>query len=101
MAGADYDWRLSVAGAGEPLVLVPGMDGTGQLFYRQVPLLARSFRVATYARRNDTANMETLIADLGHVVDAIAPDTRRAVVVGESFGGALAMSFALARPQQV
>ena len=30
-----------------------------------------------------------------------APDTRRATVVGESFGGALALSFALARPEQV
>jgi hypothetical protein len=45
---ADYDRRLAMEGSGEPLVLVPGMDGTGQLFYRQVPLLARSFRVATY-----------------------------------------------------
>ena len=47
MAAPDYDWRLSIEGSGELLVLVPGMDGTGQLFYRQVPLLARSFRYAT------------------------------------------------------
>jgi len=101
MANADYDWHLSVQGAGEPLVLVPGMDGTGQLFYRQVPSLARTYRTATYALRNDASSMDTLVDDLGHVIDAIAPDTRRAVVVGESFGGALAMSFALARPEQV
>ena len=97
----DYDCRLSVEGSGEPLVLVPGMDGTGQLFYRQVPRLARSFRTATYALRNDAATMDVLIEDLGRVIDTIAPETRRAVVVGESFGGALAMSFALARPEQV
>jgi pimeloyl-ACP methyl ester carboxylesterase len=97
----DYDWRLSVEGSGEPLVLVPGMDGTGQLFYRQVPLLARSFRTATYALRNDAATMDVLIEDLGHVIDTVAPENRRAVVVGESFGGALAMSFALARPERV
>lgn len=97
----DYDWRLSVEGAGEPLVLVPGMDGTGQLFYRQVPLLARSFRVATYALRSDAQSMETLVTDLERVIAAVAPDTRRAIVVGESFGGALAMSFSLARPEQV
>ena len=98
---ADYDWRLAIEGSGEPLVLVPGMDGTGQLFYRQVPLLARSFRVATYALRNDASSMETLVHDLESVIGAVAPETRRAVVVGESFGGALAMSFALARPDQV
>jgi pimeloyl-ACP methyl ester carboxylesterase len=101
MAAPDYDWRLSIEGSGELLVLVPGMDGTGQLFYRQVPLLARSFRTATYALRNDAATMDVLIEDLGRVIDTVAPETRRAVVVGESFGGALAMSFALARPEQV
>ena len=101
MAAPDYDSRLSIDGSGEPLVLVPGMDGTGQLFYRQVPLLARSFRTATYALRNDAATMDVLIEDLGRVIDAVAPENRRAVVVGESFGGALAMSFALARPEQV
>jgi len=98
---AEYDWRLAIEGSGEPLVLVPGMDGTGRLFYRQVPLLARSFRVATYALRNDASSMATLVDDLERVIVAVAPETRRATVVGESFGGALAMSFALARPGQV
>ena len=89
MPATDYDWRLSVEGSGEPLVLVCGMDGTGQLFYRQVPLLVRaSYRVATYALRSDAASMETLIEDLGRVIDAVAPETRRAIVVGESFGAA-------------
>jgi pimeloyl-ACP methyl ester carboxylesterase len=77
------------------------MDGTGRLFYRQVPLLARSFRVATYALRNDASSMATLVDDLERVIVAVAPETGRATVVGESFGGALAMSFALARPGQV
>lgn len=95
-----YDSRLTVQGTGEPVVLVPGMDGTGQLFYRQVPRLARSHRVGTYALR-DVASMETLIVDLGRVIDVMAPVERRAVVIGESFGGALAMSLALAQPERV
>ena len=74
-ASSDYDWRLSVEGAGEALVLVPGMDGTGQLFYRQVPSLARTFRTATYALRSDARSMDTLVDDLGHVIDTVAPDT--------------------------
>jgi pimeloyl-ACP methyl ester carboxylesterase len=45
--------------------------------------------------------MEMLIDDLESVIGVVAPETRRAVVVGESFGGALAMSFALAKPDQV
>jgi pimeloyl-ACP methyl ester carboxylesterase len=101
MANPDYDSRLSVQGTGEALVLVPGMDGTGQLFYRQTPPLAESFRTATYALRSNATTMDTLVDDLARVVETVAPETRRAVIVGESFGGALAMSFALARPEQV
>jgi len=41
------------------------------------------------------------VDDLERVIVAVAPETRRATVVGESFSGALAMSFALARPGQV
>jgi pimeloyl-ACP methyl ester carboxylesterase len=97
----DYNPRLSVRGAGEPLVLVPGMDGTGELFYRQLPLLERSYRVATYALRDKAASMDLLVDDLARIVDAITGGSGPAVIVGESFGGALALSFALARPDRV
>jgi pimeloyl-ACP methyl ester carboxylesterase len=96
-----YDPRLSVEGTGEPIVLVPGLDGTGLLFYRQIPLIARSYRVASYALRDTATRMETLVADLGEIVEAVAPQDGRAIVIGESFGGALAMSFALAQPDRV
>jgi pimeloyl-ACP methyl ester carboxylesterase len=96
-----YDSGLTIRGSGEAVVLVSGMDGTGKLFYRQVPLLARSYRVATYALRNTATTMDELVSDLGRVIDTVAPETRRATIVGESFGGAVALSFALARPAQV
>lgn len=95
-----YNAGVRVEGSGAPLIFVPGMDGTGRLFYRQVPLLARRFRVATYTLRDDASDMETLVADLGRVLDVVAPETP-AVVIGESFGGALALSFALAHPDRV
>jgi len=98
---AAYDPRVSISGVGDPVVLVPGMDGTGLLFYRQIPLLARSRRVATYALRDDARSMDELIADLGRVIEDVAPVDRRAVVIGESFGGTLALSLALARPEAV
>lgn len=97
----DYDPAISVTGTGPTIVLVPGLDGTGRLFYRQVPLLARSYRVVTYALRDSARTMETLIADLATVIETVAPDERRATIVGESFGGALALSFALSRPERV
>jgi pimeloyl-ACP methyl ester carboxylesterase len=96
-----YRASLSIVGTGRPVILVPGMDGTGLLFYRQVPLLARSYRVTTYALRDTAATMDVLVSDLARIVETVAPTERRAIIVGESFGGALALSFALARPEQV
>ena len=83
------------------MVLVPGMNGTGELFYRQVPRLERSYRVATYALRDDARSFEVLAADLAHTVDTVAPVERRAIIVGESFGGAVALTFALSYPEHV
>ena len=77
------------------------MDGTGRLFYRQVPLLARRYRVATYGLRDDADSMAILVDDLAAVIRAVAPRGTPAVVGGESFGGAVALSFALTHPELV
>ncbi len=98
---ASYDPQMAVTGDGPPLVLVPGMDGTGRLFYRQVPLLARRYRVATYRLRDDAPNMATLVDDLALVARSTPAAPAPVVVVGESFGGALALSFALVYPRLV
>jgi 3-oxoadipate enol-lactonase len=97
----DYDARVTVTGQGPGLVLVPGMDGTGRLFYRQVPSLSKRYTVATYALRDTASSMNTLVSDLAAVVDAVSPPGDRATIVGESFGGALGLSFALAHPERV
>jgi pimeloyl-ACP methyl ester carboxylesterase len=94
---SSYQQGLVLTGDGPPLVLVPGMDGTGRLFYRQVPLLARRYRVATYRLREDAPSMAVLVDDLSAVIGAASPGGAPAVVVGESFGGAVALSVALAR----
>lgn len=96
-----YDPRVALQGEGPAVVLIPGMDGTGELFYQQIPRLARSYRVATYALRDSAATMEQLHEDLARVIDIAAPEDRSAILVGESFGGALALSFTRARPERV
>jgi 3-oxoadipate enol-lactonase len=96
-----YDPRITVTGTGQPVVLVSGMDGTGQLFYTQVPRLARRFRVATFALRDSATDMGTLVRDLDGVIDTVAPTGAPVVLLGESFGGALSMSYALAHGDRV
>ncbi len=95
-----YDRRLVLTGSGEAIVLVPGMGGSDRLFYRQAPLLAERYCVATYALRDAAASMDELVQDLSAVIDAAAPQGR-ALIIGESFGGALALSFALRHPEKV
>ncbi len=85
----------------DPLVLVPGIDGTGTLFYRQIPSLERDFAVTATRLRDDAASMDELVADLDeHIIQAAGP-TRRVTLFGESFGGALTLSYAIAHPERV
>jgi pimeloyl-ACP methyl ester carboxylesterase len=93
---------LAVSGHGDDaVVLVPGMNGSADLFYRQVPRLARAFRVGTYTLRDDARSHDALAADLADVIDAVAPLERRAIVAGESFGGTIALTCALRHPERV
>lgn len=82
------------------LILVPGIDGTGLLFYRQIPALSRSFEVTTTRHRDAARSMDELVDDLDRAIAAAAPD-RRVSLLGESFGGALTLSYALAHPERV
>ncbi len=83
-----------------PIVLVPGIDGTALLFYRQVPLLARAFDVVAFPLPDDPdASMDDLVDDLHRLITEVSD--QGAILVGESFGGALAMSTALAHPDDV
>ena len=96
-----YDARLRISGAGTPVVFVPGINGTGDLFYRQLPRLEPSYRVATYAFRNDAQSHDALADDLAAIIDAVAPADGRALLIAESFGGTVALTCALRHPGKV
>jgi pimeloyl-ACP methyl ester carboxylesterase len=92
--------RLSDLTSDPTIILIPGLDGTALLFYRQIPLLANYFNVAAFPLPDDrNANMDSLVEGLRQMILEIAPGG--AVLIGESFGGALAMSAALAHPELV
>lgn len=84
----------------EHLILVPGIDGTGLLFYRQIPSLSRHFEITTTRHRDEARTMDDLVDDLDREVTRAAGG-RRVTLLGESFGGALTLSYALARPERV
>ncbi len=92
---------LTISGSGPPLLLVPGLDGTGLLFYQQVPRLAARYRVGTLRLPDDVRSMDALIAHVRAAVHTLAPDGERVTLLGESFGGALSLSYALAYQDSV
>jgi pimeloyl-ACP methyl ester carboxylesterase len=92
--------RYNVEGSGPLLIYVAGLDGTGQLFCKQAGPLASSHRVVTFRSRDDDRfTYEDLTSDLAAIIRDLAE--HQATIVGESFGGTIAMSFALAYPQMV
>jgi 3-oxoadipate enol-lactonase len=84
----------------DPLVLVPGLDGTGLLFYRQVPLLERRYAVTTHRLRDTAVHLDELVAEL-HTRVTEAGGGQPVTLVGESFGGALSLTYALTHPNRV
>jgi len=89
-----------IEGSGPLLIYVAGLDGTGELFYKQAPLLVSTYRVVTFRSRDSGRfNYEDLASDLAAIIrDQAEP---RATIVGESFGGTVALHFALDYPEMV
>ena len=96
-----YDPRVTVEGTGPAIVLVPGMNGSGRLFYQQVPRLRERYRVVTYSLRDEAPTLEALADDLHQIIEQTLSPGEPITLVGESFGGAIALTFALAYPDQV
>lgn len=80
--------------------LVPGIDGTADLFYRQIPLLAKQFNVVAFPLPNKRmASMDDLVSDFAELIRETSPGP--VILCGESFGGALSLSLGLRHPELV
>lgn len=91
-------------GEGPTIILIPGLDGTALLFYRQVPLLAKRFHVLTFPLPNDSrCTMASLVENLRQAISEVTKlrGEERVMLCGESFGGALSLSFALSHPEML
>lgn len=83
-----------VEGSGPLLVYIAGLDGTGELFFKQAPALARSYRVVTFRSRDDKRfTYDDLADDIAAIIHDLGEP--RATIVAESFGGGVAFTFAL------
>jgi pimeloyl-ACP methyl ester carboxylesterase len=92
---------LDATTAAKPLgLLIPGLDGTGKLFAFQLEALARKYRVCAWSYQ---AGADFDLADLtGKLASATAGEAPGSIlVVGESFGGLVALDYVLRYPDRV
>jgi 3-oxoadipate enol-lactonase len=93
-------------GEGEALVLAHGMGGNHAIWFRQIAVFARSYRVIVFdhrgfglssdpQQRGRSAHVEDLAALLDHLGIA------RAALVGQSMGGGTCVGFAARHPGRV
>ena len=96
---------LAESGSGPPLVYVPGLDGSGELLLGTAGRLAQRFRVIRL--RYDTLGPPPPAGDdyaslARSVLDCLdEAGVERALVLCESFGGAVAVQLALDAPERV
>lgn len=89
-----------VEGSGPLLIYIAGMEGSGELFYKQAPALARSYRVVTFRlREHGRFTYDDLTGDVAAIIQETGAS--RAIIVGESFGGTIAIQFAIRFPEMV
>ena len=92
---------------GEPIVLVPGMAGGRDLLTPLIHKLAKRYRVILPSLRGDhgplgldpAREMSDLAEDLASTIDGLALE--RPIVMGVSFGGAVALEFAVEHPESL
>src|SRR5262245_40042305 len=82
---------------GSPLLYLPGLDGTGRLLHRQ-PVLHEHYAVRCFGYpQNAPVTYDELAAPVIRALEEDGPGT----LLAESFGGAVALTAALARPELV
>ena len=87
------------------LVFLPGMDGTGELFYVQIENLAKAFDIRCLKiPPNDFSDWNVLCDEVISLImqEELSRQIRRSVYLcGESFGGCLAVKVALESPDSL
>ena len=95
----DYD----EAGIGVPIIFIPGLTEFKEAFAFQFRGLQDSYHVFSYdirrgLKRASDYTLDLLVGDLRGLLEALNLDS--AVICGHSFGGLIAMQFALQYPEK-
>jgi pimeloyl-ACP methyl ester carboxylesterase len=97
--------NVSIFGSGPPLVLIPGVNGRWEWVRPTVDALARDFRVATFSLCGEPGMppmpgaFDEHLRQVDAAIDALGVE--RAVILGISFGGWVAVRYASLRPGRV
>src|ERR671922_1901542 len=103
----DADIYYEEKGDGAPLMLVPGLAGTGAFFMSQVPDFSRDFRTIVHDHRGAGRSthsrirysVEQMADDTLRLMDALGVDA--AHFVGHSTGGAIGQVIAIGHPDRL
>ncbi|HET7343363.1 MAG TPA: alpha/beta fold hydrolase [Methylomirabilota bacterium] len=103
----DAEIYYEEAGAGEPLLLVPGLSGQGSFWAPQVEAFRRDFRVIVHDHRGAGRSthspikysVEQMADDVLKLMDALG--IASAHLVGHSTGGAIGQVIALDHPERL
>ncbi|GAA0242988.1 alpha/beta hydrolase [Cryptosporangium japonicum] len=97
--------RVHVAGRGRPLVLLHGGGATSTAWFALASALAGEFRVSAPDLVGDAGRSERTAlrtpADLHAWLDAVLDGLDRPILGGHSYGGWIALTYALAHPDRV
>jgi 3-oxoadipate enol-lactonase len=103
----DINIYYEIHGKGEPLVLIYGYAGDSGLWFRQIPILSKKYRVIAFDNRgvgrSDKPDipytMAMMAGDIAGLLDTIGINA--AHIFGISMGGMIAQHFTLNYPQRV
>jgi len=102
-----YTAELCDTGTGEPIVLIPGLAGGFELLGPLAAPLATNHRVLSYQLRGENDcfvlrhpfDLDDLVEDFAELLDKL--NLERPTVMGVSFGGLIALKFAIRYPHRL
>ncbi|HYT69541.1 MAG TPA: alpha/beta fold hydrolase [Vicinamibacterales bacterium] len=89
--------RAFDAGAGQPVIVIPGLQGRWEWMWPSLVALSRKCRAISYSLGH-AVTLDDLVAQLDRVLDE--REIASAAICGVSFGGVVALRYAAARPRR-